>query len=265
MTIKEVTRHAVAQQAVEHALTDMRRRAAGHWYDMRYGDTPWRQGLSELDMATVDHVAARTLADPALETDESRLALVTAAEYALGVLSLGCFPNGDQEILLPPVGERLTTDEGLLYEEEWGPPQPGTTARTWITAFVWCVASGLVRERERVIGLLLRNDYAPAIRDGVPYSKRASISDPADLAEMDALCVYLTQAAGHLPMHWPEVPLCKPDAAARLRTVFPILGSPAGLAVEATVCAQLLQTVARGDNLVLEDQLRTWAEELRHR
>jgi hypothetical protein len=34
------------------------------------------------------------------------------------------------------------------------------------------------------------------------------------------------------------------------------LGSPAGLAAEATVCAQLLQTVARGDNLALEDQLR---------
>ncbi|MEV5255928.1 hypothetical protein AB0K98_29715 [Streptomyces werraensis] len=59
--------------------------------------------------------------------------------------------------------------------------------------------------------------------------------------------------------------LLQPDAAARLGTVFPILGSPAGLAAEATVCAQLLQTVARGDNLALEDQLRTWAEELRHR
>ncbi|MCO8303641.1 hypothetical protein [Streptomyces sp. RKCA744] len=59
--------------------------------------------------------------------------------------------------------------------------------------------------------------------------------------------------------------LLQPDTAARLRTVFPILGSPAGLAAEATVCAQLLQTVARGDNRALEDQLRTWAEELRHR
>jgi hypothetical protein len=42
------------------------------------------------------------------------------------------------------------------------------------------------------------------------------------------------------------------------------LGSPAGLAAEATVCAQLLQTVAHGDNLALEDQLRTWAKDLRH-
>ncbi|MFC9931947.1 hypothetical protein [Streptomyces sp. NPDC127190] len=59
--------------------------------------------------------------------------------------------------------------------------------------------------------------------------------------------------------------LLQPDTAARVRATFPILGSPAGLAAEATVCAQLLQTVARGDNVVLEDQLRNWAEELRRR
>ncbi|MCX4461452.1 hypothetical protein OOK58_01925 [Streptomyces sp. NBC_01728] len=59
--------------------------------------------------------------------------------------------------------------------------------------------------------------------------------------------------------------LIQPNTAARVRDVFPVLGSPAGLAAEATVCAQLLQTVARGDNLVLEDQLRNWAEELRRR
>ncbi|MFM9596570.1 hypothetical protein ACKI1J_42620 [Streptomyces scabiei] len=44
-----------------------------------------------------------------------------------------------------------------------------------------------------------------------------------------------------------------------------MLGSPVGLAAEATECAQLLQAVARGDNLTLEEQLRTWAEELRRR
>lgn len=59
--------------------------------------------------------------------------------------------------------------------------------------------------------------------------------------------------------------LLQPDTAARVRAAFPVLGSPAGLAAEATVCAQLLQTVARGDNLVLKDQLRHWADEIRHR
>ncbi|MFF4490461.1 hypothetical protein ACFY0F_28890 [Streptomyces sp. NPDC001544] len=59
--------------------------------------------------------------------------------------------------------------------------------------------------------------------------------------------------------------LLQPDTAACVRAVFPILGSPAGLAAEATMCAQLLQTVARGDNLDLEDRLRDWSEELRRR
>jgi hypothetical protein len=43
------------------------------------------------------------------------------------------------------------------------------------------------------------------------------------------------------------------------------VGSPVGLAAEATVCAQLLQTVARGDNLTLAEPLRDWSEELRRR
>ncbi|MER7407858.1 hypothetical protein ABT373_36650 [Streptomyces sp. NPDC000070] len=59
--------------------------------------------------------------------------------------------------------------------------------------------------------------------------------------------------------------LLQPDTAARVRAVFPVLGSPAGLAAEATVCAQLLQTVARGDNLALAAPLRAWSEELRRR
>ncbi|MFF8717143.1 hypothetical protein ACF07T_37800 [Streptomyces sp. NPDC015184] len=59
--------------------------------------------------------------------------------------------------------------------------------------------------------------------------------------------------------------LLQPDTAARVLAAFPILGSPAGLVAEATVCAQLLQTVSRGDNLVLKDRLRDWAENLRHR
>jgi hypothetical protein len=53
------------------------------------------------------------------------------------------------------------------------------------------------------------------------------------------------------------------DAATRVRDTFPVLDSPAGLAAEATVCAQLLQTVSRGDNLALADQLRDCSAELR--
>ncbi|MFC9682225.1 hypothetical protein [Streptomyces sp. NPDC056948] len=45
----------------------------------------------------------------------------------------------------------------------------------------------------------------------------------------------------------------------------PALGSPAGLAAESTVCAELLQTVARGENLALEAPLQAWVAELRRR
>jgi hypothetical protein len=59
--------------------------------------------------------------------------------------------------------------------------------------------------------------------------------------------------------------LLQPDTDASVRDAFPVLGSLAGLAAEATVCARLLQTVARGDDLTLEDPLQGWAEELRRR
>ncbi|MFE2823542.1 hypothetical protein [Streptomyces sp. NPDC059271] len=57
--------------------------------------------------------------------------------------------------------------------------------------------------------------------------------------------------------------LLQPTTAARIRATFPVLGTPAGRAAEATVCAQLLQTVSRGDNLILEAPLQAWAEGLR--
>jgi hypothetical protein len=58
--------------------------------------------------------------------------------------------------------------------------------------------------------------------------------------------------------------LLQPDTAGPRPYRLPRAGQ-SGLAAEATVCAQLLQTVARGDNLVLEGPLRNWAGELRRR
>ncbi|WP_234325448.1 immunity 49 family protein [Streptomyces sp. NRRL S-146] len=220
MTIKEVTRHAVAEQRIEQALEGIWSRAHRRWHDMRYGAMPLRRGLRELGEELADHIAARTAADPddLDRTPDSRTVLITAAECSLGVLSLGCFPDGDFEVPLPLVGETLSSEE-LHYEEQWEPVHPATTARSWTDAFAWSVISGLIWERNRVIGPLLREDYAPAIRAGVPYSKRESVSDPADLAEMDALCGYLTVVQGPYPGALPgPVPLAKPDAVERART-----------------------------------------------
>ncbi|MFI1799012.1 phosphotransferase [Streptomyces sp. NPDC020379] len=59
--------------------------------------------------------------------------------------------------------------------------------------------------------------------------------------------------------------LLQPDIANRVRECFPQLGSPATWAGEATIVAELLQTVSRGDNQELAGPLRMWAERLRSR
>jgi hypothetical protein len=59
--------------------------------------------------------------------------------------------------------------------------------------------------------------------------------------------------------------LLRPDAAARVRDAFPLLGTPQTYAAEAVVCAELLQTVTRGTNLDLAGPLQKWADQLRNR
>jgi hypothetical protein len=143
--------------------------------------------------------------------------LITAAECAVGVLGLACFPDGDFEVLFPLTGKMLSSED-LHYEERWEPERPATTARTWTDAFAWSVVSGLIWNSGRMLGPLLVEDYAPAIRDGVPYSQRTSVSEPADRAEMDTLCAYLTGVRAAGPgWHGGLVPLGKPDPAVRRR------------------------------------------------
>ncbi|MFD7057359.1 immunity 49 family protein [Streptomyces mirabilis] len=207
--MQEVTRHEVSGQRIAQALDDIGRRTRRRWHWLRYDD-PSPQKLQEMHDELLDHIAARTVEDPAFD-ESSRTALRTAAECSLGALSVGCFPDGDQEIYFPLIGETLSSEDIAFG----GAIEQVPTARWWCDTFAMCLVSGLVWEWQRAIGLLLRSDYAPAIRDGVPYSELNSTSDPADLAAMDALCGYLTQARGHLPRDWPTVTLCKPDTDER--------------------------------------------------
>ncbi|MFI8823754.1 immunity 49 family protein [Streptomyces sp. NPDC053431] len=216
--MREVAHHEVSEQRLAEALDDIEGRAFGRWHGMRYGSFRL-DGLREMSDELLDHVAARSLSAPELD-DVSRVALRTAAECAVGVISLGCFPNGDQEIRFPLVREELTSEE-LAFQDV---VDEAPTARTWLDTFAAVVAGGLVWDWKRVTGLLLRDDFASAIRDGVPYSRLTSTSTPGDLAAMDALCGYLAEASGHLHRDWPTVPLRKPgpqeraEAAARLDT-----------------------------------------------
>ncbi|MEU1434443.1 hypothetical protein ACFYPA_00115 [Streptomyces sp. NPDC005775] len=96
----------------------------------------------------------------------------------------GLYPRGDWEIPLPLTATRLTSEE--LEYDEMHDATDTVTARTWVDAFDISVASGLVRDGwERVIGLLLRNDFAPALRNSPPHAGRDSVSEPDDLAHME--------------------------------------------------------------------------------
>lgn len=209
--MQEVPCHNVSEQRIAQALKDIYGRTFGRWHSLRYGALSLKS-LQETCDELLDHVAARALADPTLSTVPSRIVLRTAAECALGVLSLGAFPNGDFEVPFPLINETLSSEDCSLGDAVDDVP----TTRTWLNAFAMCLVSGAVWERDRAIGLLLRKSYASAIRDGVPYSPLQSRSDPAGIAEMDALCGYLTQARGHLPRDWPSVTLCKPDVEERV-------------------------------------------------
>ncbi|MFI9237053.1 immunity 49 family protein [Streptomyces sp. NPDC053079] len=207
--MQEVTRHKVSDESIAQALDDISGRTRRRWHGMYYDD-PSPEKLQEMRDELLDHIAARTMEDLALD-EASRTVLRTAAECSMGVLSVGCWPNGDQEISFPLIGEGLSSEDIAFRDVVKEAP----TARTWLDTFETCLVSGLMWEWQQAIGLLLRGSCAPAIRDGVPYSKLTSTSDPADLAAMDALCRYLTEADGHLPRDWPTVPLRKPTADER--------------------------------------------------
>ncbi|MGG2464202.1 immunity 49 family protein [Streptomyces sp. RGM 3693] len=206
--MQEVTRHEVDGRRISQALDDIGQRTRQRWHGVRYDD-PSPEKLQEMCDELLDHIAARTVEDLALD-EPAHTALRTAAECSLGALSIGCFPDGDQEIGFPLIGEKLSSEDiafGDVLEQ-------APTARAWADTFAICLVSDLVRDWQRVIGLLLR-EFAEEIRDGVPCSNLNATSDPADLAAMDALCGYLTEGPGHLPHDWPTMTLCKPDADER--------------------------------------------------
>ncbi|MEV7027056.1 immunity 49 family protein [Kitasatospora sp. NPDC093558] len=251
--MQEITRHEVDGRRVAEALDRIVERTGNRWYAMWQKD-PSPEAMLALRDELLDHVAARTVSAPAREEAPPGTVLLTAAEMALGALSVGCFPDGDQEIPFPLIGENLTSEDVRFGSAAAHAP----TARWWLDAFELCLVSGLVWERERVIGLLLRSDYAPAIRDGVPYSPLTSVSDPADLAAMDALCPYLAEASGHLPSDWPAVALRKPEPDELAEAARRLDGVPA-----LTADQRLLRVLLDDDRRAFEQALAARLAEYR--
>ncbi|MEV7938982.1 immunity 49 family protein [Kitasatospora sp. NPDC088264] len=208
----EVTRHQVAPQRITQALKGIEDRALTSWYRIHYGRLAIQE-IRTMGEELLDHIGALTLEGRPLSGYPARVILETAAECSLGVLSLGCFPRGDFEVPFPFIGETLTSEETSFGDTiDFAP-----TAATWVDAFAMCVISGLIQERHRMLGPLLKDDYGPSVRKGLPHSDLDSTSDPASLAELDALCSYLHVVPTAVsPWVAPgPVPLRKPDAEER--------------------------------------------------
>ncbi|MFJ8932053.1 Imm49 family immunity protein [Streptomyces sp. NPDC102364] len=252
----DVARHAVSRERLAKSFGDMGVRVQARFDHVYERGWPMRVMMEELGCELLDHVAARSVQDPCLRGERTRLALTTAAECLFGVLEMGCCPEGDWEIPFPLTQTRLTSEEKDY--DEMRDATDTVTARTWVEAFNVCVASGLVWDWERVFGLLLRSDYAPMLHKSLPHAKRDSVSEPADLAHMDTLCLYLTPARGHLPRDWPQVPLHMPSMDERL---------DAALALDAAGARspdqKLLRILLRDDQPSFEQALRERLEEHR--
>ncbi|MFJ2187279.1 immunity 49 family protein [Kitasatospora sp. NPDC087861] len=243
----DVACHELVQQRITDALDGIQDRALNSWYLIHYGHLTIKT-IREMGEELLDHVGALTLEDRPLGGARARIILETAAECALGVLSLGCFPEGDFEVPFPFIGETLTSDETRFA----GDVDFAPTAATWVDAFAMCVISGLVWDRDRMLGPLLKDDYGPSVRDGLPYSDLDSTSDPASLAEMDALCSYLYVVATAIsPWVAPgPVPLRKPDAEERAAAA-QALDAVGGL----TPDQQLLRVLLDDDQAAFEQAL----------
>lgn len=244
MTITEVARHHVPEQSMEDALKGIEERVLRRWQWIRddgYSD----EDLQGMRDHLLDHAAARTVTDPQLDAEESRLVLRTAGECALGWLDLGSHPDGDQEIALPLIGESISSDTVRFGDAV----EHASTARDWLEAFALCLAGGLFRDQHRPVGLVMRG-LVSTIHDGVPYSKLGSTSDPAELAEMDTLACYLTKERGHLPRDWPATQLCMPDIDERLDAALRLNALPAQ-----TPDQQLLRALLEDNQPVFEQAL----------
>ncbi|WP_369182309.1 immunity 49 family protein [Streptomyces sp. Y1] len=207
-----VTRHEVDQERIADALARTRVRANAHWLTISCHELSV-EPIRAMAAVLLDHLGALSATGGALDGPEARELLRTASECATGVLHLGNFPRGDFSIPFPYLGRTLDSEEHRFGDVL----DFGATAATWVEAFALAVVSGHVDEPRRMIGPLFKDDFAPSIHQGLPWSDLTSVSEPADLAEMDALGAYfaLVKTARSPWMAPAPDPLQKPPAEER--------------------------------------------------
>ncbi len=214
--MQRIERHGVDEERIAQALNDVQGRARSSFIGLSIGRSELRV-MQTMGRDLYDHVAARSIEDPTLESDHAfvRKVLATAAEASYGVLDLSLFPYGDLDLPFPLIddelnnvtpfgpGETTTFGHGDKVDLKPGP-------ELWVEAFAMRVVSGLIRDRHRGLGSLLRSGYVSYVHDEERYFR----FDPASLAQMDALCTYLTEDASW-PLGPDEAALCKPGPEER--------------------------------------------------
>ncbi len=125
--VPNVAVHQVGEQRLAGALDDIDGRAYKRWHSLRY-DSISPALIRAMADELLDHVAARMVTEPGLDT-AARTVAVTAAECVHGVLSVMCFPNGDQELRFPPSSGSGSAPTRTTTSSATGPSPSGTSSR----------------------------------------------------------------------------------------------------------------------------------------
>jgi hypothetical protein len=257
--VRDVTCHSVSERRIARALDGIEDRLGRRWSSLLYTNLSL-QGLQEMREEILDHVGAHTLENPALRSSalermSASTLLDTAAECALGALHLACQPDSDFEISLSCFPE---ADYGNLNSTQIhfgsGHVDRAPTVDAWVDVFALTVISGLVRDRDLGIGVQLRDDLAPTLRAGAPDAPMTLQEGPADRAQMDALCLYLTPTGGHRPRDRSPALLREPQAKERAEAVRRLDTAPA-LTPDQRLLRALLIGDQAGFEYVLADRL----------
>lgn len=154
--------------------------------------------LQEMSRVLLDHLGARSVDDPDLAQDRGHFGLVLRLECLMA-------PEGDQRIPLSWLGGEPTNmdeDHDDLNPRFWPTIDLDLTPQVWVEAVELAVISGRVRNQGRASGAGYRT-YASILDD---LAGREAFP-AADVAQMNALSVYLNPQGFPLPRDWPEVAL----------------------------------------------------------
>ncbi|MEV5827672.1 immunity 49 family protein [Spirillospora sp. NPDC052242] len=205
----EVARHHVGEERIAQALEDVHHQAIA-----LHTRLLWDLSLDNLRDACdrlLDHVAARSLAEPDLSSVEAHRALRTAAACVAGIMDLGLWPRGDFEVvfhLLPDLDpeEELNQNNIVfsIHDTRAVPP-----VSTWIETFALCLIGSEFQHPWRY-HLVLKSAISPELREEHRDAAAA-------LAEMDALCDYIIGTIPPIGRPEPKERVRKPDADERAR------------------------------------------------